>query len=169
MKPFRLNPKIVEKGWGHETHIANFLSEGDFFDEIREKGYCLKLLVFKGQNEGSMHFHSLKHETFYVLQGNFKVIFIHPGTAEPYEEILKTGEAIVIPQNNPHRIICLDKGIIIEASTPDRPEDSFRVAKGDSQREIIPKLKAKKMRKKKVSIAETVIREEPLDKIPNNT
>ncbi len=134
LKIRKANPTIVKKGWGHEKIIANFNFNSW---EPEDKGYCLKLLVFDGKNEGSMHFHSKKHETFYVLEGNFKIQYINTQNADEKEITLFRGESLVIPPNNPHRIICLDKGIIIEGSSPDYPEDSFRVAKGDSQKATV--------------------------------
>jgi len=130
--PRKITPKKVNKGWGYELHIANFI--GEHLPEIKEKGYCLKLLVFNKEAMGSMHFHSLKHEVFYVGAGTFKIFFIDPRTAEEFVWDLKEGEAVVIPQNNPHRITTTEAGFIVEASTPDRPEDSYRVGKGDSQK-----------------------------------
>jgi hypothetical protein len=34
----------------------------------------------------------------------------------------------------PHQLICLEEGTIIEVSTPDSVEDNYRVMPGDSQK-----------------------------------
>jgi mannose-6-phosphate isomerase-like protein (cupin superfamily) len=128
----KITPTKVPKGWGHELHIANFIGEVD--PAIKEKGYCLKFLVFNKPSEGSMHFHSLKHEVFYVLSGIFNLKYISPENAAMNIMVLEAGDVVVIPQNNPHRIVCVQSGTIIEASSPDRPDDSYRVEAGDSQR-----------------------------------
>jgi mannose-6-phosphate isomerase-like protein (cupin superfamily) len=102
---------------------------------ITEKGYCLKFLVFDDKNKGSMHFHAIKHETFFILEGNFKLFYIDPATADEMVMDLTKGDIVAIPPFNSHRITCeVGGGTIIEASSPDRPEDSYRVAKGDSQK-----------------------------------
>jgi mannose-6-phosphate isomerase-like protein (cupin superfamily) len=124
-------PYKIAKGWGHELIIANELGN----DNITETGYCLKLLVFNDENVGSMHFHGLKHETFYILKGFFKLKYIDPATADELEMPLVEGDIVVIPQLCSHQITCTKGGgTIVEVSSPDRPEDSYRVAKGDSQK-----------------------------------
>ena len=53
--------------------------------------------------------------------------------ASKVEEILVEGDT---PHNEPlvpHQVICLEKGELIEVSTPDSVEDDYRVGKGDSQ------------------------------------
>jgi len=116
-------PVIIPKGWGREVIFAN------------TQEYCGKLLVFEQEgHEGSMHFHLSKHETFYVLSGKFKLKIINPINADESVLELEAGDSVVIPRGQPHRIVCVEAGTILEASTPDSPTDSYRVAKGDSQR-----------------------------------
>jgi quercetin dioxygenase-like cupin family protein len=113
---------FVEKGWGHELIWAT------------NDKYCGKLLKFNTGARFSMHFHSVKEETWYVLSGEFQVRFIDTKTADEYLEVLKPGS---VWHNNPlvpHQLICLEEGTIIEVSTPDSVEDNYRVAKGDSQK-----------------------------------
>ena len=121
----------IKKGWGKEVVVVNEIDN----PLITEKGYCLKFLVFDDKNVGSMHFHAKKHETFYILKDNFKLFYIDPKNADELTMILKEGDIVVIPPFNSHRIVCEEGGgTIIEASSPDRAEDSYRVAKGDSQK-----------------------------------
>ena len=54
----------VEKGWGHEFIFAS--------NDL----YCGKVLKFNKDAKFSMHFHSEKDETWFVLSGKFKVIWI---------------------------------------------------------------------------------------------
>lgn len=112
---------FVEKGWGHELIWAT-----------NEK-YCGKLLHFKRDAKFSMHFHAEKDETWYVLNGAFKVIVINTANATHTEYILKEGDTWRNPPLSPHQVICIEEGTIIEVSTPDSVEDNYRVAKGDSQ------------------------------------
>ena len=113
---------FVEKGWGHELIWAT------------NDKYCGKLLKFNTDARFSMHFHAEKEETWYVLDGRFKVIYIDTKTATEYEKELGPGDVWHNAPLLPHQVICLEAGTIIEVSTPDSVDDNYRVRKGDSQR-----------------------------------
>lgn len=117
----RLNG-FVEKGWGHEFIFAS------------TDKYCGKLLKFNKDAKFSMHFHSVKDETWYVLDGKFKVICIDTKDASQYEVELAVGDTWHNHPLLPHQVICIEEGTLIEVSTPDSVEDNYRVAKGDSQK-----------------------------------
>jgi quercetin dioxygenase-like cupin family protein len=112
----------VEKGWGSELIWAT------------NDKYCGKLLRFNEGARFSMHFHSKKDESWYVLSGKFKVICINTANASQYEQDLNAGDVWHNPPLLPHQIICIEEGTIIEVSTPDSVEDNYRVMKGDSQK-----------------------------------
>jgi len=112
----------VEKGWGSELIWAT------------NDKYCGKLLRFNEGARFSMHFHSEKDESWYVLSGKFKVICINTANASQYEQDLNAGDVWHNPPLLPHQIICIEEGTIIEVSTPDSVEDNYRVMKGDSQK-----------------------------------
>ncbi len=112
---------FVEKGWGHELIWAT------------NDKYCGKLMKFNTGAKFSMHFHSEKDETWYVLDGKFTVRCIDTKTASEYEKTLFPGDTWHNPPLLPHQVICLEKGTIIEVSTPDSVEDNYRVQPGDSQ------------------------------------
>ncbi len=121
----KVNPLIIEKGWGHEEVIVN--------DEVN--GYCGKLLVFNQKGyRGSLHFHINKHEHFRVGAGKFQIQCVDPKDASEFTFDLVEGDIIEIPRGHSHRIVCVEAGYIIEFSTPDDYRDSYRVAKGDSQK-----------------------------------
>lgn len=113
---------FVEKGWGHEFIFAT------------NDKYCGKLLKFNKDARFSMHFHSVKDETWYVLDGRFKVICIDTKDASQYERELGPGDVWHNPPLLPHQVICIEEGTLIEVSTPDSIEDNYRVGKGDSQK-----------------------------------
>lgn len=113
---------FVKKGWGHELIWAT------------NDKYCGKLLKFNTGAKFSMHFHAEKDETWYVIDGRFKVITIDTTTANRLETDLGPGDKWHNPPLLPHQVICLEEGTIIEVSTPDSVEDNYRVAKGDSQK-----------------------------------
>jgi quercetin dioxygenase-like cupin family protein len=112
---------FVEKGWGHELIWAT------------NDKYCGKLLKFNKHARFSMHFHSEKDETWYVLDGKFIVRYIDTTNASQLAKELNPGDTWRNEPLLPHQIICLEEGTIIEVSTPDSVEDNYRIVKGDSQ------------------------------------
>lgn len=112
---------FVEKGWGHEYIFAT------------NDKYCGKLLKFSTGAKFSMHFHREKDETWYVLSGKFVVRYINTLNADTKEVELDVGDTWRNEPCEPHQLICLEEGTIIEVSTPDSVEDNYRVAPGDSQ------------------------------------
>jgi mannose-6-phosphate isomerase-like protein (cupin superfamily) len=114
---------FVDKGWGHELIWAT------------NDKYCGKLMHFKGGKKFSMHFHSVKDETWLVLSGKFMVEWIDTKDAKTYTKMLEKNSVWHNEPLLPHRLICLEEGDIIEVSTPDSVEDNYRVMPGDSQKE----------------------------------
>ena len=112
---------FVEKGWGSEFIFAT------------NDKYCGKLLKFDTGAKFSMHFHAVKDETWYVLDGLFEVHIINTDIASYDVKFLHPGETLRILPLVPHQVFCIDAGTIIEVSTPDSVEDNYRIAKGDSQ------------------------------------
>lgn len=113
---------FVEKGWGSELIWAT-----------TEK-YCGKLLKFNKGSKFSMHFHAEKDESWYVLSGKFEIKYILTKDASTRSVILEEGGTWRNYPLEPHQIICLEEGVIIEVSTADSVEDNYRVAPGDSQK-----------------------------------
>jgi quercetin dioxygenase-like cupin family protein len=115
---------LVEKGWGSELIW------------VTNDKYCSKFLNFNQGAMFSMHFHSEKEETWYVVKGKFKVRYIDTKNADILETEINPGDVWHNEPLSPHQIICLEEGTILEVSTPDSVEDNYRVGKGDSQKEI---------------------------------
>jgi mannose-6-phosphate isomerase-like protein (cupin superfamily) len=113
---------LVEKGWGNETIFAT--------NEL----YCGKILTFNEKAKFSMHFHIDKDETWYVLDGIFRLIYIDTENASEKNIILKPGDTWRNKPLLPHQLECLSAGRIIEVSTPDSVEDNYRIRPGDSQK-----------------------------------
>jgi mannose-6-phosphate isomerase-like protein (cupin superfamily) len=80
-----------------------------------------------------MHFHRDKDETWYVQSGKFTVRWIDTETAETHEKTLEDGSVWHNPPCQPHQLICIQAGTIVEVSTPDSMEDNYRIIPGDSQ------------------------------------
>ena len=111
----------VPKGWGVELIIEN------------NEMYCGKLLRFFKGCMFSMHYHLIKDETWYVNEGYFWYRWIDTETAEVNEVALKEGDIVRQRVGQPHQLEALIDGIVFEVSTQHFDEDSYRVAKGDSQ------------------------------------
>jgi len=116
----RLNG-MVKKGWGHEMIWAT--------NDL----YCGKLMHFNKDAKFSMHFHSNKDETWLILEGKFELRYIDTKDASTHSKILKEGDTWRNYPLEPHQLICIEEGIVVEVSTPDSVEDNYRVGKGDSQ------------------------------------
>ena len=112
---------FVKKGWGHDLIWAT------------NDKYCGKLMKFNKGAKFSMHFHAEKDESWYVLDGLFMIKFIETKDASMHEITLKAGEVWRNRPLQPHQVICLEEGTIIEVSTPDSVQDNYRVLPGDSQ------------------------------------
>lgn len=116
--------RTVYKGWGHELIFG------------RGREYEGKLLTFEGEDAAmSMHFHAVKDETWYVLEGELHVDWIDTRTAARITERLAPGDVWRNPPLLPHRLRSLTpRAVVLEVSTRDDPDDNYRVEEGDSQR-----------------------------------
>ncbi len=116
-------PEIHKKGWGEEVWIAN------------HDKYCGKILRFNKGAKFSMHFHILKHETFYVIKGKLELDCYDLSDATEHSGEINVGDVIVIPPGNPHRLTALEESEILEISTRHFESDSYRILPGDSQKQ----------------------------------
>ena len=112
----------IRKGWGKEMIITN--------NEL----YCGKILMFKKGCKFSMHYHLIKDETWFIAEGEFLYRWIDTETADIYEEELKPGDVVRQLPGQPHQLMAHTDGSIIEVSTEHFDDDSYRVSKGDSQK-----------------------------------
>ena len=113
---------FVKKGWGGEYIFAT--------NDL----YCGKLMMFHKGAKFSMHFHDQKDETWLVLEGKFEVHYIDTKDASKHVKELNEGETWRNFPLEPHQLICIEQGVIVEVSTPDSVEDNYRIAPGDSQK-----------------------------------
>lgn len=113
----------VEKGWGYEYIFAT--------NDL----YCGKLLHFtKKGSKFSMHFHSVKDESWYVSSGSFILRLLDTKNATVKESVLNKGDSIRIFPLTVHQVEALeDDSELFEVSTADSDEDNYRVRPGDNQ------------------------------------
>ena len=117
----RLEGKI-EKGWGCEKIW------------VTNEHYCSKFMEFNEGAKFSMHFHKEKIETWYIISGEFEIIWIDTKDATHHTETLGVGSVWHNDILVPHQVICIKSGTILEVSTADSVEDNYRVLPGDSQK-----------------------------------
>lgn len=114
-KPFK--PQIIEKVWGQEIIIANDL-------------YCGKILVLNKDYQCSVHMHKMKTETFYFMEG--LCLFEWSKGIEVNQYVMPIESCITLEPKTLHRfsgIAPITK--ILEISTKDLPEDSYRSTKSN--------------------------------------
>ena len=110
----------IPKGWGWEDVIIN-----------REE-FCGKILHIKPGLRFSDHYHVKKLEYFYILRGTVSCWLRHPDGTEQ-EVHLGPGDILEITPGLMHQLMCTSKesADILEISTNDNFEDSYRIQKGD--------------------------------------
>tara|TARA_Y100000361_G_scaffold153719_1_gene176345 strand:- start:2016 stop:2387 length:372 start_codon:yes stop_codon:yes gene_type:complete len=113
------NTKFVNKSWGSELWIVN----------DKENDYCGKILEIDPGKGTSLHFHSNKHETFFVLEGDLELTIIDTETCEPSLICLRKGDTFVLDRNVPHRLEASGGCKVMEISTFHEDSDSYRVMK----------------------------------------
>ena len=117
-------PTIIEKGWGKEIIFAN------------NSDYCGKILIFNPNAMFSFHYHLIKDETWYVRSGIFTLRILDTTNATLITKSFKEGDIVNVPKGLPHQLIAgSEGGEIIEVSTTHFDYDSYRIAKGDSQKD----------------------------------
>jgi mannose-6-phosphate isomerase-like protein (cupin superfamily) len=100
--------KIVKKVWGSEKWIVN------------NEHYCGKMMILNTGWRCSLHYHKIKHETFYILEG--EVLMEYDGQSV----IMKPGDAQTIEPGKKHRFTGLKWSVIMEFSTTHDDLDVYR-------------------------------------------
>ncbi len=102
--------------------LNNFNETGEIEYDIHnstEDGYCGKFIViFQGQT-CPMHYHAVKHETFFLIKGSIEL------EADSGTERMEQGDIRVMPQYTKHRFTGIEDSLILECSTPDMIHDSI--------------------------------------------
>ena len=126
--------EFIGKGWGYEKIIVN------------GPDYCGKILHFVKGRSCSMHFHVKKTETFYVSFGEIYVEYLYnnvlaeeildeSGEQSVFDacssKVLKEGDYFHLEPRLVHKMTALKDSEIIEFSTTDYSDDSYRLIKGD--------------------------------------
>ena len=122
--------KRVEKPWGYELHWVP-----------ENKPYMGKLLHIGAGKRLSLQVHNEKQESWFLLDGEAKVIWADP-TGELVETVLQKDMGYTTQIGQKHRLVGITQCDIIEVSTPEkgttyRLEDDFkRPDETEDQRKI---------------------------------
>lgn len=129
----------IQKGWAPAQRFGSIEKRiGEVFayhrrdekSDHRINVDTVKILYFEKDRKCSLHFHKVKDEFFVCAYGQFLIEIIENG--KKFEKNLTVGNRLFIPNCTPHRITGVeDVNILIEVSTEDKPEDSYRIEKGD--------------------------------------
>ena len=91
----------------------------------------VKTLLFKKGGATSYHYHTKRQETLNVVSGTFKIITSEP-TRDPNQK--KRKEIVVVPGNvitiypgEPHQIVALEDGILVEMCEEYSEYDTVRI------------------------------------------
>lgn len=101
-----------QKSWGEEIVY------------IDEPEYAMKVLKIKKLHHTSMHYHPTKKETFYVLEGEIKVM-LKTSCCGSFCPVVKNGTYTIKPGTK-HSIYAVMDSIIIEVSTQPK-DDSIHI------------------------------------------
>lgn len=101
-----------QKEWGQEIVC------------IDEPEYAMKILKIKALHHTSMHYHPVKKETFYVLEGEVKVL-LQTGCCGSFC-LVKKDQTYTINPSIKHSIYAGIDSTIIEVSTQPK-DDSIRI------------------------------------------
>ena len=110
------NIQPIEKVWGREYVIENVPGWNAF-----DKGYCSKILQLDRNCQCSLHYHPIKTETFFVLEGTVYLEMV------PELKVLQPGDKQLIRPETKHRFSSYTGANIVEISTAHSDEDVVRL------------------------------------------
>lgn len=123
---------LIPKGWGGKTEM-NGRVEGSVGEVIFDPPFKIettKLLYFAQGRRLSKHFHVQKSEIFYLVSGCLEVR-LWDKDAEEHQIMMIPGDSLLIPPGLIHQMYGEEESILLEVSTFDSLEDSYRIEKGD--------------------------------------
>jgi D-lyxose ketol-isomerase len=113
-----VEPLALDFGLGRFKEIG----ETEFWiSNEEEKGYCGKLLFVQDGQTCPSHMHQHKHETFFVVKGQVRMIVDHR------ERVLSEGEILVMLPGQYHSFTGIGPALLLEVSMPSQRGDNFFV------------------------------------------
>lgn len=100
--------------------LGRYASEGlGLVVRVNEPEYCSKYLTLMSGQECPLHYHKMKKETFFVLQGEVRL------WADGQIIMLAPGESFTISPGVQHTFSSMGGAVIEEVSTHDENSDSY--------------------------------------------
>jgi quercetin dioxygenase-like cupin family protein len=111
-----VEPIVLDFGLGHfdETGEIEFWIANE-----EEAGYCGKFLFVDDGQTCPAHQHAVKHETFFIVKGQVRMIM------NDEERILNQGDVLSMPTGNRHAFGGVGPALVLEVSMPSILHDSF--------------------------------------------
>ena len=111
-----VEPLVLDFGLGRFDEIG----EIEFWVANEEEaGYCGKFLFVNDGQTCPYHKHDVKHETFFVLKGQVRMV------VDKVEHTLEEGDTLVMPPGKRHAFTGMGPALILEVSMPSRRGDNF--------------------------------------------
>ena len=111
--------EYVQKSWGHEKWLVN------------NKLYCGKILHVLEGHCCSYHYHKLKDETFYILNGHISL------ELDGNIKDMVKGDVVRLVPGSKHRFFAIEDSDIVEISTQHFDVDSYRLIASDKYEEKV--------------------------------
>ena len=111
-----VEPLVIDFGLGQFKEVGLF--EFWIANEI-QAGYCGKYMYLYDGQTCPLHYHKVKHETFFVVRGGLRV------TLGDEELELTEGQTLPIEPGLQHAFTGVGPTLMLELSMPSIPKDNF--------------------------------------------
>lgn len=123
-----VEPLVLDFGIGKFDEIG----EIEFWVANEEvAGYCGKFLFVADGQTCPYHKHAQKHETFFVVKGQVRMVI------DDAEKILKEGDILVMPPGQSHSFTGVGPALLLEVSMPSIRQDNFFADKAIGENGVI--------------------------------
>ena len=111
-----VEPLALDFGLGRFSEIG----EIEFWIANEEDaGYCGKFLFVADGQTCPYHRHDNKHETFFVVKGQVRMV------VDDDAKVLQEGDTLVMPPGQRHSFTGLGPALLLEVSMPSMRQDNF--------------------------------------------
>ena len=104
-----VEPLVLDFGLGDFTRFGHI--ECWIANEM-EAGYCGKYIFVADGQTCPMHRHKQKHETFYIVKGQVRMV------VDEKEQTMSEGDLLTMPPGKVHSFTGMGNALLLELSTP---------------------------------------------------
>jgi len=123
-----VEPLVLDFGLGKFDEVG----EIEFWIANQEEaGYCGKFLFVADGQTCPYHKHDKKHETFFVMKGQVRMI------VDGEEKVLGEGDVLVMPPGQRHSFTGVGPALLLEVSMPSIRQDNFFADKAIGEHGLI--------------------------------